>query len=298
MIRSGALLGYVYAVGASAGLGAAIALSRAAYNGGTDPISVASVRGVLGVLLVGAFSLSTGRSIRLPPRDWCHCMGLGALMSMAFYGNIGAVEYIPVGLAALLFFIYPPLVAVIIALLDRKWLGWITAISLAMSFVGLGVMLGVSLDAVDWRGVALSLAAGTACALNVVWVGRVMRHVDVFVMTFHMMTAAAAVLVGLMLLSGGLNPPETTEGWLGAGGVVLCQAASIPFFYAAIPRIGAENTSILNNLQPVVSIGLAWILFSETLSLVQGLGGAMVIGGILLMQSRAARQRSRTVQGP
>ncbi len=290
MNRSGILLGYVYAVGSSAGLGAAIALSRAAYNGGTDPISVASVRSVVGVLLVGAFCFLTGRSLRLPLRDWHHCMGLGLLMSMAFYGNIGSVRYIPVGLAALLFFIYPPLVAVIMAVLDRKWLGWVTSVSLATSFVGMGVMLGVSLDELDWRGVALSLAAGTACAVNVVWVGRAMRHVDVFVMTFHMMTAACAVLVALMLFSGGLNLPETSGGWLGAAGVVLCQAASIPFFYAAIPRIGPENTSILNNLQPVASIGLAWMLFAETLSLVQGLGGAMVIGGILFMQGRTARR--------
>ena len=290
MIRSGLFLGYLYAIGSSAGLGAAIALSRAAYNGGTDPISVASARSVLGVLLVGALCLATGRSLRLPARDWRRCMGLGLLMSMAFYGNIGAVQYIPVGLAALLFFIYPPLVAVIMALLDRKWLGWLVSVSLATSFIGLGVMLGVSLDGLDLRGVALSLAAGTACALNVVWVGRTMRHVDVFVMTFHMMIAACIVLVSVMLLSGGLNLPETSSGWLGAGGVVFCQAASIPFFYAAIPRIGPENTSILNNLQPVVSIAIAWVLFAETLSLVQGLGGAMVIGGILLMQGRSARQ--------
>jgi drug/metabolite transporter (DMT)-like permease len=293
MTATDRLLGYLFAIGSSAGLGAAVAFSRAAYNGGTDPLSIATVRSVIGVMLVGALCLATGRSLRVPRRVWLHCLGLGMLMSVAFYGNIGSVKYIPVGLGALLFFIYPPLVAVIMVLLDRKWLGLVTAVSLAMSFCGLAVMLGVSFGDLDWRGVALGLAAGTACAVNVVWVGRKMRGVDVFVMTFHMTIAAAIALSCIAFFSGGLNAPDNMGGWLGAGGVILCQAASIPFFYAAIPRIGPESTSMLNNLQPVVSIVLAWAMFSEILSPVQGLGGAMVIGGILLMQWHGSRAAHR-----
>jgi len=293
MNRRDRLQGYLFAIGASGGLGAAVALSRAAYNGGTDPLSIATVRTVVGVLLVGALCLASGRNLRIPWKVWWHCVGLGLLMSVAFYGNIGAVRYIPVGLAALLFFVYPPLVAIIMAAMDRKWLGLVTCLSLAMSFCGLGVMLGVSVGDVDWRGVVISLTAGTACALNVVWVGRAMRDVDVFVMTFHMTLAACVALSIISVLSGGLVFPETGTGWLGAGGVVLCQAASIPFFYAAIPRIGAENTAMMNNLQPVASIALAWFLFSETLSLIQALGGMMVIGGILLMQWHGTRKARR-----
>jgi drug/metabolite transporter (DMT)-like permease len=44
-------------------------------------------------------------------------------------------------------------------------------------------------------------------------------------------------------------------------------------------------------LQPVASIALAYFLYAEILSPLQGLGGAMVIGGILLMQWWQTRRR-------
>ena len=84
--------------------------------------------------------------------------------------------------------------------------------------------------------------------------------------------------------TGGITLPTSSVGWWGAFGVVLCQGCSIPFFYASLPRIGPEKAAMLNNLQPVTSVLMAYFLFAELLSSVQILGGAMVLGGILLMQ--------------
>ncbi len=291
-LKSSTATGYLFAITSSVGLGAAVALSRAAYEGGTDPLTIATVRGIIGTLFLGGLCLTMGQSLRIPFAVWRHCAGLGVLMAYMFYGNIAAVKYIPVGLAALLFFIYPPLVALIMAGLDRRRLGAVTSVALATSFLGLALMLGVGFDGLDWRGVAIGLIAGIACACNVSWIGRKMRGVDSFVMTFHM-TLVACVLIILFAatISDGLTAPTTDNGWYAAAGVVLFQSVSIAIFFAAIPRIGAQNASMLNNLQPVSSIAIAYVLYTETLIPLQGLGGTMVIGGILLMQWWQTRQR-------
>lgn len=187
-------------------------------------------------------------------------------------------------MAALLFFVYPPLVAVFIALLDRRRIGFLKALALVFSFVGLALMLGVDFEGIDWRGVALALAAGIGCAVNAVWIARVMHGIDVLVLTFYMTAVGAVLLVVATIGAGGVTLPTSSVGWWGALGVVLCQGCSIPFFYASIPRIGLEKAAMLNNLQPVSSILLAYLLFAELLTNVQILGGAMVLGGILLMQ--------------
>lgn len=285
--------GYLFAIGSSVGLGAAVALSRAAYDGGTDPLSVATVRSVFGMLLVGGLCLATGRSLRVPRRVWLHLIGLGLLVGYMFFGNIGAVKYIPVGLAALLFFIYPPLVALFVALLDRRRVGFVKGMALAGAFAGLALMLGVDLGTLDWRGVALGLGAGLCCAVNAVWISRVMRGVDVLVMTFYMTMVGCAMLVAIASTTGGLTAPVTPGGWIGAACVILFQGCSIPFFYASIPRIGPEKAAMFNNLQPVASIVLAWLLFGEALAAAQFAGGAMVLGGILLLQWDEARRFRR-----
>jgi len=70
---------------------------------------------VLGLLV---YCRATGRGLRLAHGDRWRAFGLGLLMSMMFYGNVGAVEFISVGLTALLFYTFPPIVGVMESVID------------------------------------------------------------------------------------------------------------------------------------------------------------------------------------
>lgn len=282
--RLGRLTGYGLALAASLGLGLAVAVARFAFEGGTDGQSVSMVRAWFVVALVGAWCLATGRSLRVPGRVWWNCVGLGVLLAYMFFGNIGAVQFIPVGVAALLFFVYPPLVAAFTALLDRRFPSPVKLLAFAIAFAGLAVMLGVGIQGLNPIGVAIGLGAGVACAVNVTWSGRVMGGTDSLVVMFHMALVAAVVLSGLVLATGGLTAPLTSLGWIGAAGVVILQGCSIPLYFASIPFIGVERSALINNLQPVASILFAWAVFAEALTPAQGIGGAMVLGGIVILQ--------------
>jgi DME family drug/metabolite transporter len=278
------LTGYGLALAASLGLGLAVAVARFAFEGGTDGQSVSMVRAWFVVVLVGAWCLATGRSLVLTRRVWLNCVGLGVLLAYMFFGNIGAVQFIPVGVAALLFFVYPPLVAVFTAVLDRRFPSPVKLLAFVIAFAGLAVMLGVGVRDLNPIGVAIGLGAGVACAVNVTWSGRVMGGTDSLVVMFHMALVAALVLSGLVVVSGGVTAPITLSGWWGAAGVVVLQGCSIPLYFASIPLIGVERSAIINNLQPVASILFAWAVFAEALTIAQGVGGAMVLSGVLIMQ--------------
>ena len=99
-----------------------------------------------------------------------------------------------------------------------------------------------------------------------------------------------SILIVACAFTGGVTLPVTQMGWVGAIGVVFFQGSSIPFFYAAIGHIGAPKASMLNNLQPVASIVIAYFLFTEAMTVSQGVGGSMVLGGILLMQWHDSRR--------
>jgi DME family drug/metabolite transporter len=269
---------------AAVGLGLAVALSRYAYEGGGNGITVVATRATLMALGLPLFCLLSGRSLILPWRAWRHCAGLGVLTAIMFYGHVGAVEFISVGLAVLLFFTYAPMIAVlnIVVLRERITLPNLAAISIA--FLGLALMLGVSLDAVDLRGVALALGAGAAAAWNAVWLVRRMQKHDALVVTTHMALVAALVLLGLCLGLGTVAWPVGGYGWGGLSAVVLLQATAVPLYFLALSYIGAMKSAMFTNAQPLVSIGAAYLLFGEIMTPVQWLGGALVLGGIWLMQ--------------
>lgn len=283
-LRRDRLVGLALALAATVGLGLAIAVARIAFEGGTDGQSVATVRAWFVVALVGVWCLVSGRTLRIDGRAWLNCLGLGLLLAQMFFGNIGAVKYIPVGVAALLFFVYPPLVSVFTALLDRRWPGLLRLAAFLTAFAGLAVMLGEGFHHLDPRGLLLGLSAGVACAINVTWIGRVMGGRDPLVVMFHMALVAAVVLSLAVPTTTGITLPVTAAGWLGALGVVLLQGCSIPLYFASIPKIGVETSSIVNNLQPVTSIVAAYLLFGEALTAAQGIGAAMVLGGIVALQ--------------
>lgn len=289
--RRDVLVGTAGAVAASFGLGMAVVLARFAFEGGTNGLTVSAGR----VALMGAglflFCLLSGRRLRLARRDMLHCLGLGCLMSMMAYGNIAAVQFISIGLTALLFYTFPPIIAAIhlFVLRERMPAGKLAAV--AVAFAGLSLMLGVSLEASDWRGIALALGAAVCCAWNAVWIQRRIVHVDPFVAAAYMSISAFAIIAALNWWFDAFDLPDTAAGWWGSLGVVACQSLSMPLYFLAIFRIGAMKASMWNNIQPVVSIGAAWLIFAELLALPQLVGGAMVLGGIGLMQWSEARSR-------
>jgi DME family drug/metabolite transporter len=282
---------------AASGLGLAIAVSRLAYEGGTNGLSVTTVRAVIMVAGLFAFCRLSGRRLRLPNRDHLHLLGLGLLMVIMFYGNVGSVEFISVGLAALLFYTFPPMVALITVVVLRERVPAAKLAGISIAFAGLAVMLGASLDNSDPRGVTLALAAAVGVAWSTVWIARRLIHHDPLVLTFHMCTVAAVVLVAITLGTDQLRFPTTSGGWLGATLVVGLQASSIPLYFVAIPRIGALKSSIVSNVQPVVSIVAAFALYGELLSLSQFAGGAMVLGAVWWMQRVDSRRAARPTDG-
>ena len=278
-------LGLALAVAAAVGLGMAVAVSRWAFIGGTNGITVAATRGVVALALLLVCCLALRKNLLLPRRALLHSLGLGALASGSFYGNIASVQYIPVGLAALLFFTYPPMIAALsLALREQVTPRKLAAVSI--SFLGLAIMLGVSVQNVDLRGVGLALMAASATALNAVWLQRSVADRDPMVVTLWMMVAAATVLLAAAAVSGEVRWPSASVGWWGLLGVVFFQSVCIPLYFLAIPRIGALRSGVVTNVQPVVSILAAYAMFGEVLTPVQILGGLLVLGGVLLMQAR------------
>ena len=282
-------VGIAFALAAAVGFGLAVAVSRFAYEGGTNGFTVASFRSCVATLVVLALCVMTGRSLRVTRREWLHLSGLGVLLSVLFYGNVGAVEYISIGLTALLLFTYPSMIATMEAVFTRAVPGPAKVVALVIAFVGLVLMLGVSFGSSNPLGIALALAAAFATATNAVWYVRTVRHVDIIVATLHRTIAATVTILVVSVLSGSFVLPVNAAGWGGLLGVAALQSGLAPVYFAGVARIGALKSGMLANIQPVTSIVAAFLLFGEWLTPVQLLGGAMVIAGILIMQRHDAR---------
>jgi drug/metabolite transporter (DMT)-like permease len=60
------------------------------------------------------------------------------------------------------------------------------------------------------------------------------------------------------------------------------------FWYRGVRVIGSTRTSMFSNLQPIVALGVSWPLLGEQPTLIQGVGAAAVLGGLLLTRQPSA----------
>jgi drug/metabolite transporter (DMT)-like permease len=57
--------------------------------------------------------------------------------------------------------------------------------------------------------------------------------------------------------------------------------------YAGARRVGAARASLISTVEPIYTITLAALLLGESLAPIQLLGGALILGGVLLAETGA-----------
>jgi drug/metabolite transporter (DMT)-like permease len=100
-----------------------------------------------------------------------------------------------------------------------------------------------------------------------------------------LMALAAVVLREDML-------PSSALGWAACVGLGFTHVAGQGGVAWALGRLPASLTAVTILVQPIVAAVLGWMVFGETLGPVQALGGALVLGAVVLAQ---ASSRARPV---
>jgi drug/metabolite transporter (DMT)-like permease len=268
-----------------------LTVTRYILTHGFEPLAYATVRyGLASAIFVGIVVVGE-RTLRIARGD-LPLAGLAALFiflnQLAF---VYALDRTSASTIALILGATPAFAAVIGLVLGLERLSrrfWIAA---GISFAGVGlVALGSGGEVSgDRLGVLLGLATAATWAAYSVAVGPLMERYSASRIS---VVALGAAWVGILLV--GL--PQTAGQDLGVGWEVwslLVFATLGPLvlttimWFRVIHRIGASRATLVANLQPFVAAIVALVLLSETMTLLQVVGGALIAGGILTARRRA-----------
>ena len=137
----------------------------------------------------------------------------------------------------------------------------------------------------DGLGVLAGLAGAASMATGVVLTKRWGRPVPLLAFTAWQLVAGGLVLTPLALAVEGL-PPSLGAGhlagylWLGSVGT----AVAYSLWFRGIERLPVARVSLLGLLSPIVATTAGWIVLGQTLTPVQGVGAALVLGALWLGQ--------------
>ncbi len=128
----------------------------------------------------------------------------------------------------------------------------------------------------------LALGAAFCIAVSGMLISELSGRVNVFRLALWQM-AAAVVMTGAvsMMLGGWRSVAPWQFGYLAASSLFGIMIASTTYF-ATIYAAGARVTALLFSLTSPFALGLGYMALGETISLRQGVGVALVLGGIIL----------------
>ncbi len=265
-----------------------------------EPFSFLSLRFLLAMVLMGPFVPFIRRGVRWSWRAMAHSLVTGVLLHGIYLGCVfWAIDQgMPAGLAALLVGLHPLLTALAAGpvlgeqVTVRHWIG------LMVGFAGVALVLSPDLgsfaEGVNWVTFAASLVAVAGLSAGTVWQKRFVRQDDLITGTC-LQYLGAALFTGLI----GLVWEEqiftiTGELLFALAWLVLVMSVGAILLLMYLIREGqASRVSSLFYLVPAVTAVQAWILFGETLTLMQMIG--MLIAGLgvaLALIHPAARARA------
>jgi drug/metabolite transporter (DMT)-like permease len=217
-------------------------------------------------------------------------MGMGMLLSTAALLTFFGLRIMPASTFVVLFYSYPAMVAMLSALLGERLSrqGWL---ALGLTLVGVVFTApnfsSALLTGGNLPGVALALLNALVVAIYFIISSRLLRgHAAIAHASAWTITGA---LVGLLALApfGTVEPATTATTWLFL--LLLAMTSTVfPVFFlnAGIQKAGAARAAILGMVEPVLTVILATLLLGERMQPIQLVGGAFILGSIVLLQAQ------------
>lgn len=296
--RSPAFVGVTIAATSATAYGVITTLARITYDDGATSWAVISSRFLFGFLAIGIFMAVAGRSFAMPRAAWPAIIGLSLGISTMTLGYVSSVAFIPVSLAALLFYTYPLMVAAIAPYLERRALGRAMVATFCVAFAGLALAIGPSFQGLDWRGILLALC-GAAGSTGIFLASRkLVVACDVLSVAFYSNFLSAGLILVALVAFGDLVLPGAAIGWLALTGACAFYVLAISTQLLAIRHLDASRAAVIFNLEPLVSIAFAALLLGETLSFLQLAGVALVVSALVASARLQAREAPPPAESP
>jgi drug/metabolite transporter (DMT)-like permease len=268
----------------AAGFGAMAIFGKLAYDEGVGTLTLLLVRFALATALFAA--LLAMRRERVPRAGARMGFVLGAVGYAAQAGlYFAALHHLDASLLSLVLYTYPAWVTVAGLLLGRESPTARRIAALVLSSTGLVIVLAAAgTGAFDPLGAALALASSfayTAYILVADDAGPVMSPVALSALVC---AGAATTFAIAGVASGALDWGFEPVGWLWLAAIaVVSTVLPISTFFAGLAQVGPSSAAILSTLEPVVTVGLAYLAFSEALSAVQLAGAALVLAAAVVL---------------
>jgi len=277
--------GYLFAIMSAIIYGCMPLMAKRIYADGLNPLSLVFYRNVFSLLPLGILAYAQNKTLKLPARQ---------LPSISLIATLGccvtpillftSYQFIESGTATVFHFVYPALVILLEFLFTKKQMPAGNVLSVLLCITGICLFYSPT-QAPNLTGSILALSSGLTCAAYVILLSHFDTHaVPGFLFSFYVTAVSSVITFVFCVATGSLVIPATLHIWgLCILFSLLVTTGAVVLFQQSAFHIGSARASILSTLEPITSIVIGAVFFSEPLGVRTLLGSALVILASLLI---------------
>lgn len=257
------------------------------YEEGVNTSSVLFYRFAMAVIMLGVMLLVERKTFCISKGELKVLGTLGLLFAASSITYYQSFRFMDAGIASTILFVYPVMVAVIMAVFfkERVTLSTVTAIVLALGGIGL-LYKGDSGASLSTMGILLVMISSLTYAVYIVVVNQSRIRMSSLKLTFYVLMICMLSLLTYSFTSPDLHlqlPPSPRAWffacWLGLVPTVL----SLVFMTIAVHEVGATPTAIMGALEPLTAVAIGIVVFGEALTVQLVIGIVLIVSAVLLI---------------
>ncbi|CAN5683224.1 EamA family transporter [soil metagenome] len=221
-------------------------------------------------------------------------LGAGMLSITGF--NIALIytfEVAGVAVGTVLLYFAPSIVALGSWLAFKHRITRVQCIALGLSLCGVVGVSGVITGGETFQvaGIALGILAATGYAsYSLVGQFLLTRYHPLVVVAMTQSVGALTAWTVKLVVDGTSIPGFTAIAWMVGVTGILTTLVPMVLYTWGLSKLGPPRASLLTTIEPVLAVGLAFIVLNETLTVYQLGGGTLVIGSVVLAASERVRR--------
>ena len=274
--------GYLLGALAAASYGMNPLFALPLYSDGMDPYSVLFFRYLFAIPILGIMLKARGRTFAVSRHDILPLVVMGLLLAMSSLSLFLSYNYMEAGIASTMLFVYPIMVAVIMAIFFHERITAQTASCILVALVGIALLYkgsdGATLDA---TGVMWVMVSALSYALYIVGVNRPrLKGIATLKLTFYALVFGFSIFIVCTDFGRALTFPSAWYKWGNLVALALFPTAISFLCTQAIQYIGSTPTAILGALEPLTAVFFGVTVFGEALTPRLMFGIVMIIAAV------------------
>lgn len=278
--------GYVLGIVAAATYGMNPLFALPLYKAGMNPDSVLFFRYLFAIPVLGAMIKLRGRDFKLKRKEILPLIIMGLLVALSSLTLFQSYNYMAGGIASTLLFVYPIMVALIMAFLFKEKLTLQTILCIMLALGGIALLYkGEDGAVLSLTGVILVIASALSYAIYIVVVNRpLLREIATLKLTFYVLVFGLSLFLVRVDFGATLHVVDTWYLWGNLVALaVFPTAISFLCTTQAIQYIGSTPTAILGALEPLTAVFFGVTVFGEPLTVRVGCGIMMIVFAVTII---------------